>query len=48
MTTIFYILALRRPSLERQTTLYDDSNYYGQPNYYPEPNVTQVGYMMTG
>ncbi|XP_044263033.1 protein unc-13 homolog B isoform X12 [Tribolium madens] len=32
----------RRPSLERQTTLYDDSTYYGDSIYYPPDNVTQV------
>nr|XP_015840276.1 PREDICTED: phorbol ester/diacylglycerol-binding protein unc-13 [Tribolium castaneum] len=32
----------RRPSLERQSTLYDDSTYYGDSIYYPNDNITQV------
>ncbi|KAL1508906.1 hypothetical protein ABEB36_003726 [Hypothenemus hampei] len=38
---------LRRPSLERQTTLYDDSIYYndtGQIIFYTAPEGTQVNY----
>ncbi|KAJ8921478.1 hypothetical protein NQ315_003096, partial [Exocentrus adspersus] len=38
--------ALRRPSLERQTTLYDDS-YYGDTNYYANAEVTKVNYMVS-
>ncbi|KXZ75740.1 hypothetical protein TcasGA2_TC035020 [Tribolium castaneum] len=32
----------RRPSLERQSTLYDDSTYYGDSIYYPNDNITQL------
>lgn len=46
---IFYcnfVLALRRPSLERQTTLYDDSSY-GDNIMYQNQSVTQVSYVDT-
>ncbi|XP_018570699.1 protein unc-13 homolog B [Anoplophora glabripennis] len=39
--------ALRRPSLERQTTLYDDSPYYGETNYYSNSDVTKVNYLVS-
>ncbi|XP_048519318.1 uncharacterized protein LOC125503292, partial [Dendroctonus ponderosae] len=39
--------ALRRPSLERQTTLYDDAACYdtGQTTFYTAAEVTQVNYV---
>ncbi|KAF7277237.1 hypothetical protein GWI33_009018, partial [Rhynchophorus ferrugineus] len=43
-----YFKTLRRPSLERQTTLYDDSIYYndtGQTTFYTAPEVTQINYL---
>ncbi|XP_045460244.1 protein unc-13 homolog B isoform X5 [Harmonia axyridis] len=35
----------RRPSLERQTTLYDDSLYCETDNIYHNPTITQVNYV---
>ncbi|KAJ8960597.1 hypothetical protein NQ318_013887 [Aromia moschata] len=37
--------SLRRPSLERQTTLYDDVSYYGDTNFYHNTSVTKVNYV---
>lgn len=45
ITALFSILAGRRPSLERQNTLYDDSTYYGDSTYYNTSSISNVNYM---
>ncbi|VEN50958.1 unnamed protein product, partial [Callosobruchus maculatus] len=34
--------ALRRPSLEHQSTLYDDPTYYGDTTYYPTIEISKA------
>lgn len=38
--------ALRKPSLERQTTLDDESSFY-DTSYYQNQQITQVSYVNT-